>query len=84
MSADFEGSGVQVSQLLQMLEHDLAAERFAIWLALAPILHDMAELNRDNDDGDVTGYEVRLFLQRIHARLEAIGQGLHRFDGEGS
>jgi hypothetical protein len=63
-------------------DKEIAAERFAIWLALAPILHDLGELNCDNDDGHVTGWEITLFLQRLNARLDAIGQGLHRFDGD--
>lgn len=62
------------------LADQLAAERFAIWLVLAPILGDLAELNRDNDDGHVTGFEITLFQRRMQAALEAIGQGLHRFE----
>lgn len=64
------------------VQHQLAAERFAIWLVLAPILDELAELNRDNDDGHVTGFEITLFQRRMQAALEAIGQGLHRFEGE--
>lgn len=76
----FDDWGLIADHLRLLVNRQLAAERFAIWLLLAPILGDLAELNRDNDDGHVTGFEITLFQRRMQAALEAIGQGLHRFE----